>query len=749
VKVRVGDTWMVEYTGRAFNQDAQEAMSGDIVRGLIELITNADDAYAEGAVSEVGKISISVDRSRGADWSVVVRDRAIGMSATELVEKITRLGGRTSGFERGESRRGNLGRGAKDVAAFGEVTFESIRDHRYARLLLRQDGNSTLEADERATASHRETMGVPRGNGTSVTIRARAGVRCPRRDTLKTRLSGHYQLRDVLSDPARRVDLHMVNSSTTDSLIYHYPAVAATPTFEADLAIEGYPEAKAHLRIWRLPDRCDEGPESATRPSGVLIKGKRAIYDNTLFGFENKPSAGWFGGKLECAFIDELARQHDDRLAAGAPLDPRNNVPIISRRRDGLVPNHPFARALKAAAEAPLGRLIAEEEARARDEAHIEDDRARLALDRLARELGQLINDELREIEAEDVTGPGSGIVPPIRLVPESAYAYLGEDRTLSAIVRADIAAPGDSVEVTADPEGVVEILDTGPRLAAHPRNPDLLITQVRLRPIDASSTIISASGAGHTAEAIVEVRESRPIERIEIEPPETLEFEQPTYRVGLNREKSVVIRAPAQLVASVGATAVVSSSHDGVAVRTPTVELKLDEEFEFYRGVARVEGRTLGASATVRASLSEISTTTRVVVTQKEEGVRYKIKLVDEDMNPYRAVSDVVTDETTGEQLRLLKVWVRHPSLRPVLDTDGVHSRAARLVIAEAVADVAARLVVRELYRKRRGLEEFTADRLYLEHYRRVTRFLPRTQQSLLADLEQPSGMLDMGELG
>jgi hypothetical protein len=573
-------------------------------------------------------------------------------------------------------------------------------------------------------------------------------VRSPRRDTLKTRLSGHYQLRDVLSDAARKVDLHMVNGSTTDSLIYHYPAVAATPVFDFEVAIDGYPEAKAHLRLWRLPDRCDEGPESATRPSGVLVKGRRAIYDNTLYSFENKPTAGWFGGKLECAFIDELARQHDDRLAGGAPLDPRNNVPIISRRRDGLAPNHPFARALKAAVEVPLGRLIAEEEAKAREGARIEDDRARLALDRLARELGQMINDELREIEAEDVTGPGSGIVSPIRLVPESAYAYLGEDRTLSAIVRADLAAPGDGVEVTADPEGVVEILDTRPRLAVHARNPELLITQVRLRPIDSSSTIISAAVSGHTAEAIVEVRESRPVERIEVEPPETLEFEQPTYRVGLNREKSIVLRAPAELVGSSGAAATVSSNHNGVVVRSPTVELKLDEEFEFYRGTARVECRTLGASATVRASLSEISATARVVVTQKEEGVRYRIKLVEEDMSPYRAVSDTVTDDATGEQLRLLKVWVRHPSLRPVLDTDGVHSRAARLVIAEAVADVAARLVVRELYRKRRGLEEFTADRLYLEHYRRITRFLPRTQQLLLADIEQPSGMLDVGDL-
>ena len=50
---------VIEYSGRAFQQDAQEAMRGDIARGIIELITNCDDAYvnAEGKVN--GKIITS------------------------------------------------------------------------------------------------------------------------------------------------------------------------------------------------------------------------------------------------------------------------------------------------------------------------------------------------------------------------------------------------------------------------------------------------------------------------------------------------------------------------------------------------------------------------------------------------------------------------------------------------------------------------------------------------------------------
>src|SRR5262245_17707939 len=111
----------INYTGRAFHQDAMEAMRGDIVRGLIELITNCDDAYASLTAGRRGKIIVEVEHRRNQPWLVTVRDRATGMTAATMKERLGRLGGRSSGFESGESRRGNLGRGAKDLAAFGDL----------------------------------------------------------------------------------------------------------------------------------------------------------------------------------------------------------------------------------------------------------------------------------------------------------------------------------------------------------------------------------------------------------------------------------------------------------------------------------------------------------------------------------------------------------------------------------------------------------------------------------------------------
>ena len=102
----------LRYTGRAFRQDADQAMRGDILRGLVEAITNADDAYGDAA----GPILVQVSRVQGQTWSVSVLDHACGIPLDEMENRLATIGGRTSGHERGARVRGNRGRGAKDLA---------------------------------------------------------------------------------------------------------------------------------------------------------------------------------------------------------------------------------------------------------------------------------------------------------------------------------------------------------------------------------------------------------------------------------------------------------------------------------------------------------------------------------------------------------------------------------------------------------------------------------------------------------
>jgi hypothetical protein len=725
----------IVYSPRAFHQDANEAMRGDIVRGIIELVTNSDDAYAEIEDGTVRKIVIEVEHRRGRPWIVVVRDRATGMGAKKLVDAITKLGGRTSGFETGAERRGNLGRGAKDCAAFGDVTFKTIHEGQYAELTLRRTGKWQLEENRTASREFRKQLGVPRGNGTVVQIMAEERIRCPRHDTLRKKLATHYQLRSILSDPLRRVELVNLNDRSRDLLNFEYPNVPIV--FEDDLEIEGYPGANAHLIIYRHETRYDDNQSEPGRPAGILIIGKRAIYENTLFSFENTFEAGRFSGKLTCQYIDQLAREYDDRLEHGKAHPQQNPMPIISRRREGLNHSHPFYEALRQAVESPLGELVAEETDLARQAGNLEDARTRADLQRLAREMGRLMNEELRDIEAEELIDSGEGEVPLLVIVPESVYAYVGENRTLTVAARRDRFNVGDEVQVFVDPEGVVDLLTPTVTLKHHSRREDLLAGQIQLQPLlEGESTLVTASAESLTAVAMVEVRPPREVVEEELKVPETLEFERASYRIGWQRERTIQLVAPAEAIAEEGSVARILSSDPGIVIRTPMVELQFDDALDFYCASIRAEARVLDATGELRAEMGNLIATAQVKVTRKESGPSIQIRIEPRTFGSFRAIMEAEQSEM-GEEIQVIKIAGHHPAIRPYLGDDGSGQShpTSRLLVAEAVADVAARHIVQKLYQIRRTAEDFDADRIYREHNRRLERFLPRFQRLLVRD--------------
>lgn len=109
-------------------------MKGSVIRALIELITNCDDAYSRSRKS--GPISIEVHRFPGTDepTQIAVRDRATGLNRGEMEKNFIQLGGDRSGFADGEEVRGLFSRGSKDTAWFGETVFEGIKGGEYTVL---------------------------------------------------------------------------------------------------------------------------------------------------------------------------------------------------------------------------------------------------------------------------------------------------------------------------------------------------------------------------------------------------------------------------------------------------------------------------------------------------------------------------------------------------------------------------------------------------------------------------------------
>jgi hypothetical protein len=716
----------VTYGSRAFHQDATEAMAGDIVRGLIETITNSDDAYGD----KNGKIRVEIEHRRGP-WQVITRDRAKGMSAARLKTAIVNLGERTSGFESGESVRGNLGRGAKDLAAFGPVTFETICDDRFARLLLSPDGDYALDAERKATVQDRDRLGIPRGSGTVVTVAVNENIRCPQHAKLVAKLSKHYQLRDIMADQRREVSLVDLNHKISDILRYAYPVLPVE--FSGDVEVAGYAGVKARVTISRNHDCYDDPPSDPLRPAGLLVKGRRAIYENTLFKFENNPFVGWFSGRVECPYLDDLASDYDKRLIDKAMQESSNPIPIITRRRDGLQHTHPFYRALVAAVEPILGSLVRAEEERARKHKTSESVVMRRTLDALGRDLSRLIDEDLREIDDDGLAGSGDKNLPYIKLIPEQAILYLGEDKTITAVLRADVGI--HLITCQMEPAGVAELVDGSEvKLSPHRKRPDLLTGQIRLRPLLEDESLLTVTAGEQSAVALVEVRPERETVEVEVPPPDHLQFERSTYRMSWTRKKRLRVLAPVELVDAQGKNVRILSSDPGVVVRGD-MKLSLDEDREFYVGDVLVEARTLGAQSTLAANLGAVIATCRVVVTKDEEGPNIVIRIVPEEAGTRRSVVEQKEDHT------LIKIMGFHPAIKRYLGSAPEFPlqdlSVSRALVAEIIADQAARVVMERKFPTATGEEQLDAARFYVEHYRYLTKYLTRCHKALIGDRE------------
>ncbi len=117
-----------------------------------------------------------------------------------------------------------------------------------------------------------------------------------------------------------------------------------------------------------------------------------------------------------------------------------------------------------------------------------------------------------------------------------------------------------------------------------------------------------------------------------------------------------------AELVAHSGKDVRITSSIPGVVVLDGMVHLELDPAYEFYVARVRVEGRELGAAATLRAQVGEEYATCRVTVSKASDEPRLLIKIEDEDAGNLRARVDLTEDGCT------VRIMGRHPVTRRYL---------------------------------------------------------------------------------
>lgn len=727
----------LEYTTRYGRMTAQYAVR-DVYDALVELITNCDDSYYRMG-NEKGQILIEVEHKRIGKSRVIVSDRAEGITLEEMRGKIKKVGELTGA----EGDRSFMGRGAKDCAILGKVTFESIKDNKYHKCEVRSNMDFIPYSPSiRATEDIRNHLSIHhRGNGTVVTIDVQ-NFRIPRHDTLLSDLPRHYALRDIMhKDLGRKVFLRNLNEDVLlDRLIYHTPAgeVVTDKEFE----VPGYSGITAHLLLYKANDRLEDPLDKRFHRTGILIKGKRAIHEVTpLSGeFEHDSYAEYYFGRLVCPFIDNLCKEYDDRQDRGTPHPESNPFLLVDpNRQSGLRRDHPFTKALFQFPTECLRALIAKDKGKEREKhIQIENEETTKRLKKLAKEASKFIRDKIEEIEEVTFTGEIENkefTKKGVLIIPDIYILTIGEIKTFGfRAKKRDGISDKDTVKVTCDNDSLRVI--TSEFLLSPSRTSEGVLTgSFKIQGIcETDSACVTVTYNGFPpAEAIISVVESK-IEEIEI--PNGLAFERELYRVKEGKKKYLLLRAQyPSVVADETPVETVCDCEDIVIIR-PQARLCPISGAQYAEGYVIIQGRKLGAKGKITAKVHGrvAQTEVKVIAKESEEGIPIDINIRDEDYGNFRAKWD------RPDNPNLLLISARHDSLKRYLgpEFNGQNTPHFRLLVAEIVSENIVYKILEKLEEQTPGeYADLNIGKFYALHNMYMREFTPIAHETQLSKQE------------
>ena len=716
----------LEVASRRVVQDAKLAIR-DVYDAIVELVTNCDDRYQ--ILQTKGRVEIELGRQGKGQPSILrVRDFADGMTTDQMNRKLGRIGGRVSGLEEGYAVRGTNSRGAKDIAALGKVTFESIAGDGRMHT-CRIFPNLEYEADDsrKVTLKLRKRMGISEGTGTLVTIEIEPSHRIPKIDTLVPYVARLVRLRDIVWQQQTTLVARGLKTGRDRVVGLHKPA--GKRRVSRTFVVPGYSGARAKLVVFRARKQF-RSERNRFRLGGILVKSRHAIHEATLFdkGLEWDSHAQWFFGRLTCEAIDDLWNEYDERQARGEPHPAENPVPILDpSRKSGLTPGHPFVEALYSRALTMLRPLVEEERTREQRERarSVESQKTRKHLDALEKAANQFMDDFSDEDTSRDPKGKERGSQFQIRgysLSPQYAQVVRGHSFKCWLTVRSEAfpeLGEGESVamecltdEIRADtPEAPLEAIEAQEGVLRATWSVKALKAtaatglEVRVGPIKADSTIAVLDSE---AERFLDVSE--------------LSFERKSYRIRGGSRRTIRLLAPVPLARSEGREFDLQLSSDDFRV-SGTRKLVLRATFGIpvcKLTVALLDDDASPTRVVARLGHHEAETELRAAPAAGA-GIVIKLEDVDHGALRYRWNKNV------------LEIGARHPSLKRYLGPKseqypGQDALHFRVLLAEVVAEaLCARRLQGNIEANPRDFENMSWDDYYRHFARMMSEFLPK----------------------
>ena len=192
-----------DISDRVMITDASDTVRGDLVRALIEFITNSDDSYKrlEAKNAKInGNIDIEYDRK--LDTAILkVRDYAEGLSHEDIIKKVKSYAKQTSGFNESQgsrSVRGLWGRGLRQgLIGLGSGEIHSVKDGKYngCEIYVKNQRPRIQRFDEvPANKKVRDNLLIKKKNGTVVSADCSNIKIIPQYEGLKERLQNHFEI---------------------------------------------------------------------------------------------------------------------------------------------------------------------------------------------------------------------------------------------------------------------------------------------------------------------------------------------------------------------------------------------------------------------------------------------------------------------------------------------------------------------------------------------------------------------------
>lgn len=301
---------------------------------LIELITNAVDAYNKTSYEE-RLIQIDVMSSS----QVIVRDRAVGLTAEEMASCFLQVGTYTADSD----SRGFFSRGAKDISSLGDIYFNTVKNNKYSECVLNTDayGAVTVENID-ITAEIRNKLSIPEPyNGLEVVMKLLPNFSNASAVDIYNSVSKLGVLRDIVMDPRNNIVIRQIENDTViyeNKISYTYPDNELL--LDITYNVPNYTDKQARFIVRKTTIPLPQPTKESLLEFGFLIKDSTTVYQvNTIDDkFRWNPYINYIYGYLSCDGIKEYLLEYDKN----GPSE-KNPYPIIDPSRlTGVNKEHPF-----------------------------------------------------------------------------------------------------------------------------------------------------------------------------------------------------------------------------------------------------------------------------------------------------------------------------------------------------------------------------------------------------------------------